>query len=165
MQQLPGKKNPALVRPFDRLRVNEASKAGPTLVPNIAPGWAPTLGQHYAEELKAGHPPANQYQLSCRVRAVSRQTRTPDTPFRCCLVSVGQVRPVRNSLDGLTPPRIRKQDCPPAEADQAAAAFARTGTFLAVSTFDSVTSRMPSLRVAFTPSGSILAGRSNTRKI
>ncbi len=54
---------------------------------------------------------------------------------------------------------------PGAEADQAAAAFVRTGTFLAVSTFASVISRMPLLRVAFTPSGSILAGRSNTRKI
>ena len=53
----------------------------------------------------------------------------------------------------------------PANPGQAEAALVSTGTFLPIATFDSVTSSTPSLSVAFTSFGSILAGRSNTRKI
>jgi len=56
-------------------------------------------------------------------------------------------------------------ECPPTDADQAVAALAITGIFLPIPTFSSLISSMPSLSVAFTLSGSIWDGRSNTRKI
>src|SRR6266481_3652923 len=52
-----------------------------------------------------------------------------------------------------------------ADADQAVADLARTGTFLPNPTFSNLISSKPSLTVAFTPSGSISAGRPTTRKM
>src|SRR6266571_4712426 len=69
-------------------------------------------------------------------------------------------------------PCRRKHEClvsqvaATADGSQARAALARTGTFLLISAaLSSVISSMPSLSIAFTLSGSIWQGRSNTRKI
>src|SRR6266705_693020 len=68
-------------------------------------------------------------------------------------------------------PCRRKHEClvsqvaATADGSQARAALARTGTFLLITAaLSSVISSMPSLSVAFTLSGSIWQGRSNTRK-
>src|SRR6266481_1442602 len=53
----------------------------------------------------------------------------------------------------------------PADADQAAAALARTGTFFPNPTFNNSISSRPPLTLAFTRSGSISDGRPTTRKM